>query len=137
LVVEDNPAGVMVLVMLLHLNGLDAEAVYNGSHAVGALERFCPDCVLSDIGLPGLSGLELARRFRAHAAFSRIPLNARSALNDDGQALAAWFDHFLMKPAWSSELIRTVFALRDRSPGPPKSHHNETCGLRQPLPLQP
>jgi CheY-like chemotaxis protein len=117
LIVEDNRDSANVLVTLLKHNGFDATAVYDGSHAVEAAERFQPDCVLSDLGLPGLDGYGVARQFRSHNTLGRIPLVALSAYGDSEEVRAAGFDHHILKPAGARELTRMLTELRNRLAG--------------------
>ncbi len=64
LVVDDNRDGAASLAMLLKLAGNETYAVHDGLEAVEAAERFRPDVVLLDIGLPKLNGRDAARRIR-------------------------------------------------------------------------
>ncbi len=63
---------------------------------------FSPDVMLLDIGLPGLSGLEVVQRLRAQPAFDKMLLVALTGYGyqaERDQTLAAGFDHHLVKPA--------------------------------------
>src|SRR3712207_2134957 len=64
LVVDDNQDAADTLAMVLQLNGLRAEAVYSASDALGVVRDRCPHAILLDLALPGVSGLDLARRLR-------------------------------------------------------------------------
>jgi CheY-like chemotaxis protein len=75
-----------------------------------------PEVVLSDLGLPGIDGYELARRLRAEPAFGKVVLVALSGYGrseDQRRALEAGFDHHLVKPpdlARLAELLGRVAA---------------------------
>lgn len=114
LVVEDNRDLARLLLMLLKRNEFDAEAVHNGADAISAAERFRPDCVLSDIGLPGMDGYEVAQQFRSHRTLNLVPLIALSAQGDNEKARAAGFDRHLMKPTQTGELTRMLSDMRSR-----------------------
>jgi two-component system CheB/CheR fusion protein len=114
LVVEDNRDAATVLVRLLQHSGFDAEAVYNGLDAIGAAERFQPDCVLSDIGLPGLDGYDVARQFRSHNSLNRVALIALSAYDESAKMRAAGFDHHMLKPVSAAALFRALFDVRKK-----------------------
>lgn len=108
LVVEDNVDAANLLAKVLQIYGYNANAVYRGDAAVQAAEKFRPDCVLCDIGLPGLSGFEVARRFRAHPTLFRTPLVALTAYAETPESKAAGFDCHLVKPADSSSLVQVI-----------------------------
>jgi CheY-like chemotaxis protein/anti-sigma regulatory factor (Ser/Thr protein kinase) len=101
LVVEDNADSADTLAEILRLWGHQVRLVLDGPSAIEAAERFEPDVIVSDIGLPGISGLELARRFRRHPACGRVVLVALSGYGGDEdrrRAVEAGFDHHLVKP---------------------------------------
>src|SRR5205807_1384553 len=64
LVVDDNHDGADSLTTLLQLSGHSVQTAYTGPSALEAAAAFLPDVVLLDIGLPGLTGYEVARRLR-------------------------------------------------------------------------
>jgi CheY-like chemotaxis protein len=99
LVVDDNRDGADSLALMLRLWGYDVRAVYDGAEAVQAAKDYRPDCVLSDIGLPGMDGYRLAERFRQEESFRGTTLIAITAYSDAGRAIAAGFDHHFVKPA--------------------------------------
>lgn len=98
LVIEDNRDAADTLAKLLRLLGYEVKAVYSGLDALVAAESFAPDCIVSDIGLPGLDGYALAEKFRLHDSFKRTPLIALTAYTEPERAKAAGFDHHLVKP---------------------------------------
>ena len=71
LVVDDDVDTAMSLAMLLELEGMHACFATDGLRALDAFEKFLPDVVLLDLGLPGLDGYEVARRMRASRHGSR------------------------------------------------------------------
>lgn len=112
LLVEDNPVNQRMVARMLEALGHEAEAVADGEAAVSrALEgRF--DAILLDIRLPGIDGLETARRLRA--AGCRTPIIALSANvyeSDRAAALEAGMDGFLGKPLHLEELRDALAAL--------------------------
>jgi PAS domain S-box-containing protein len=101
LIVEDNIDAAASLALLLRLWGHDVEIAYEATSALAIAERSRPDVVLSDLGLPGVDGYELARRLRSEPAFGRVVLVALSGYGraeDQRRALDAGFDHHLVKP---------------------------------------
>jgi CheY-like chemotaxis protein len=105
LLVEDDLDALRLFSRLLQVCGFEVEAVDNGLDAVPAAERFHPDCVVSDIRLPGADGYEVARHFRQHPEFSRIPLVALTAFGTPDKSEEAGFDRHLEKPAQVWNLV--------------------------------
>ncbi|MBX9585223.1 MAG: response regulator, partial [Gemmataceae bacterium] len=101
LVVEDDPDIRESLRSLLALDGHTVVAAGDGPAALAALARGpLPDVALVDIGIPGMSGYELARRMRA-ATDGRLRLVALTGYGRPGDreaAFAAGFDAHLTKP---------------------------------------
>src|SRR5205823_3879555 len=64
LVVDDNADAAAILASLLQEHGQEVLVVNDGATALQAYEGFRPQIVLLDIGMPGLNGLEVARRLR-------------------------------------------------------------------------
>jgi CheY-like chemotaxis protein len=78
LVVDDNLDNAESLSMFVRLLGHEVETAHDGLQAIEVAQRFAPDLVLLDIGLPKLDGYEVAQRLRADAtckarAWSRSP----------------------------------------------------------------
>jgi DNA-binding response OmpR family regulator len=65
LVVDDNTSGAQTLSMLLDLDGYEVSVVHSGEDALLHVDRYKPAIILLDIGLPDMSGYEVARRIRA------------------------------------------------------------------------
>lgn len=108
LVVEDNHDSAAMLSQFLRMTGYDVEEVHTGIQALQAAEQFRPDCVLSDIGLPGLSGYDVAKLFKSHAFLRDVPLVALSAYGDPDKTHEAGFDHHLVKPAELGALVQVL-----------------------------
>src|SRR6185295_9689661 len=89
------------LMMILGILGHHVRIVNDGLLAAEAARANRPDIVIIDIGLPGISGYELARRFRADAELKHVVLVALTGYGrpeDKAQAMAAGFDYHLVKP---------------------------------------
>lgn len=87
-------------------------AVANGVEALEAVTRFHPDVLIVDILMPEMTGLEVANRLRGLDRRPRIVV--LSAYDDDGyivEAMRAGADGYLLKAAWSSELVAAVRAV--------------------------
>jgi CheY-like chemotaxis protein len=99
--VEDDGAVRQVYRRLLERDGFAVFTAANGIEATRVFEREPIDLIVSDIGMPGMSGYEVARTFRADAALSDVMLVALSgyALPEDlKRAAEAGFDLHLPKP---------------------------------------
>jgi PAS domain S-box-containing protein len=101
LVVEDNQDSAEMMRLMLELDGHEVRTAYDGRVALEAARAFEPQLVLCDIGLPGMSGYEVAKQLRAQPAFKNTPLVALSGYGqeeDIRRAQEAGFTHHLTKP---------------------------------------
>jgi hypothetical protein len=113
LVVDDNVDSATSLMMLLQAMGHEVEGAHDGLEALAAAQRFAPDTVLLDIGLPRLNGYEVARRLRSEAAgrsYLLVALTGWGQEEDRTRAHAAGFDHHLVKPVDLEQLGRILAA---------------------------
>ena len=102
LIVDDNEEAAELLAILLGLRGHQTRIAYDGPSALAVAASFGPDVAFLDIGLPGMSGHELARRFRADPALAGtllIALTGWGGQEDRRRTREAGFDHHLTKPA--------------------------------------
>jgi CheY-like chemotaxis protein len=100
LVVEDNEDSALSLKMLLEALGFVADVVHDGEAAVASAITAPPGVILMDIGLPGISGYEAARRIRESCrdAITIVALTGWGQEADRRQSAAAGIDHHLIKP---------------------------------------
>lgn len=122
LVVEDEaPIAELIAVNLRH-NGYQITWATDGAVAQRELDAQLPDLVLLDWMLPGESGLQLARRWRADARTRQVPiilLTARGDENDRVAGLDVGADDYITKPFSTKELLARIRAvLRRRAPEP-------------------
>jgi CheY-like chemotaxis protein len=109
LVVDDNTDSADTLVLLLRSSGYDARAVYSGEDALHVAQDYEPDIVILDIGLPQMSGYEVARWLRAQGSTARlIALSGYGQDDDRAQSAAAGFDAHLLKPADIETLLQII-----------------------------
>jgi two-component system, sensor histidine kinase len=112
LVIEDNADAAASLQMLLELVGHEVRTAASGPAGVAAATAFVPDVVLCDIGLPGMSGYDVARALRQEpglAGTTIVALTGYGRDEDQAKARAAGFDVHLTKPV-EYEALRRVFA---------------------------
>lgn len=118
LVVEDEPAiGQLITINLRH-NGFRPILAVNGVQAQDELDRALPSLIVLDWMLPGESGVELVRRWRANPRIKEIPvifLTARSDEVDRVTGLNAGADDYLVKPFSVKELLARIRAVLRRA----------------------
>ena len=101
LVADDNVDAADSLAELLRLEGYDVHVAYDGAEALATFTRVNPDAALLDVGMPHVSGLEVARAIRRQPAGQRATLIAVTGWGQERDrrlALEAGFDHHLTKP---------------------------------------
>jgi len=112
LVVDDNVDLVAYTLALLRTEGHEVQSCYDGSKAMGCVLDFDPDVVVLDIGLPGKSGLEVARAIRRHIPGKRPMIIGAtgefSQASDEAHALINGFDFYLTKPVDPELLLGLV-----------------------------
>ncbi|MFM8305420.1 MAG: ATP-binding protein [Actinomycetota bacterium] len=115
LLVEDDPDLGEVMALLLAGLGHDVVTASTGAEALAAFAAAPPDVVLLDLGLPDITGFELARRLRACPDAADVVLVALSGWGGAGteaEARAAGIDHHLTKPATREQLAEILLASR-------------------------
>jgi DNA-binding response OmpR family regulator len=116
LVVEDDEAIAQVLQRSLRLEGYEVKIARDGITALDDAHSFLPDLVILDLGLPGLDGLEVARRLRQHDDVPILVLTARDAVEARVEGLDSGADDYLVKPFERQELLARLRALLRRRP---------------------
>jgi signal transduction histidine kinase/DNA-binding NarL/FixJ family response regulator len=119
LVVDDVAVNRNLMADLLTPLGFDVACAISGEEALALAARRRPDLIFLDLRMPGMDGLELARRLRETAGGGRLKLIAMSAsvlsFNRD-DAFAAGCDDFLSKPFREEELLRQLALHLDLTP---------------------
>lgn len=113
LVVDDNEPSAHSMCMIAELLGHQAGVALTGEEALAKAERFQPQIILLDIGLPDISGYEVCRRLRAIPAFKDTLIIAQTGwgqIGDKQKGAEAGFDHYLVKPVDMSDL-EPIFAM--------------------------
>ena len=114
LVVDDSRDAAETLAMLLESLGADVQTASDGPAALDELEAFRPSVMLLDIGMPGMDGLEVARRARQRAEGRDLTLIALSGWGqeeDRRRSREAGIDYHLVKPVNLDELGQLLTAL--------------------------
>jgi two-component system CheB/CheR fusion protein len=111
LIVEDNVDSRNLLRELLQMDGFEVLVAEDGTSGLRAIEGQRPDVALIDIGLPGISGYEVAKSVRTKLGNDQIQLVALTGYGraEDRRAVrAAGFDEHLVKPLDLDELHRVL-----------------------------
>jgi CheY-like chemotaxis protein/anti-sigma regulatory factor (Ser/Thr protein kinase) len=115
LVVDDNIDGAEMLMAALETLGYAVALAHDGAQALDVAKRFEPDIALLDIGLPVMSGYELASRLRAMKAdLHLVALTGYGQEEDRRRSTAAGFDVHLVKPVDLGKLQRDLEVLRSK-----------------------
>jgi CheY-like chemotaxis protein/two-component sensor histidine kinase len=107
LVVDDDVDMAESTAILLRESGHDVRTAHNGSSALQLALEYMPHAVLLDIGLPGMSGHEVARRMRELPALKNtiiVAVTGYGQENDSRISREAGFNHHLVKPAEYEEI---------------------------------
>ncbi len=118
LIVDDEIKNRRLLEALLRPEGYRTVSVASGEEALAAIELQPPDLILLDVMMPGMDGYELARRLKADASTSNIPIIMVTAQIDRSARLAgleAGAEEFLTKPIDRAELwlrVRNLLRLK-------------------------
>ncbi len=101
LVVDDLVDAADSYAILLELWGYDTRVCYDGATALETARAFRPQAVLLDVAMPGMDGLQVARRLRGWPEFATtaiIGISGYCGATYRSQALQAGFDRYLAKP---------------------------------------
>jgi two-component system, chemotaxis family, CheB/CheR fusion protein len=115
LVVDDCKDTVSSFTLLLRAWGHEPHAAHDGSTAIHLAQTLLPDVILLDIGLPHLSGWEVARRLRQIPGLGQtllVALTGHGLEQDKRRSLEAGIDLHLLKPADPTELERVLASCR-------------------------
>ena len=110
LIVEDNPDNRLALHTLLELWGYAVDEAPDGAQAIQLHLQHRPEIALIDIGLPGISGYDAAKRIRSAPGGQPflVALTGYGRTDDRRKALEAGFDAHLVKPVDPDELERLL-----------------------------
>ncbi|HSS69162.1 MAG TPA: ATP-binding protein [Casimicrobiaceae bacterium] len=111
LVVDDNRDFAATLATLLEVAGHEVRTVHNGAAALPAAAIYRPHAVLMDIGLPGMSGYEVAKQLRSQPEFATTLLIALTGYGQEEDRLRlveAGFNKHLVKPISPTELLKAI-----------------------------
>ena len=111
LVVDDNTDAAESLSLLLQLNAHEIRTATNGRDALALVRDFTPDIAFLDIGMPGMTGYELAQQLRELPALAHttiVAVTGWGSEEDQARSRAAGFDHHFTKPIAAETVSRLL-----------------------------
>lgn len=118
LIADDDPQILRALRVTLGARGYEVVTAPDGAAAVNATIEERPDLLLLDLGMPGLSGIEVIEAIRGWSAIPILVVSGRSGAADKVDALDAGADDYVTKPFVIDELLARIRALTRRTPPP-------------------
>jgi CheY-like chemotaxis protein len=118
LVVDDEPLVRQTLGNLLRSAGHTVAEADCGASALKLLDQTPVDCVLTDLGMPGMTGWEVARAIKSRSREIPVLLLTGWAEQADGDASAEGVDRILTKPIQRADLLQAIAEItRDSAAG--------------------
>jgi two-component system CheB/CheR fusion protein len=111
LLVEDSADVLFIFKIELECLGYQVDALLDAGEALRVAQRTPPDVIVSDLGMPGMDGLEFITRIRQMPRLYAVPAVALTGASLDTQvqrALASGFTAHLTKPVEASELGKRI-----------------------------
>jgi len=108
LVVDDEVEIVRALQRSLTAHGYEVFAAGSGEEALEAINHFRPDVMLLDLGLPGISGLDVCRKVRSQSNLPIIVLSVKGTERDKVLALDLGADDYVSKPFGMNEVLARI-----------------------------
>ncbi|NBV17020.1 response regulator [Janthinobacterium sp.] len=108
MVVDDNRDAADIVAEFLVISGHEAIPVYGGAEALRMADAFAPDVVFLDLGMPEVSGFQVASRLRQASKFQGTKMIALTAWSDEltrARTRNGGFDHHLVKPASLDDIL--------------------------------
>ncbi len=116
LIADDDPQLLRALRVTLTARGYDVTTAGDGRAALDAAITTHPELVILDLGMPGLTGLEVIEALRGWTQVPILVVSGRSESWDKVEALDAGADDFVTKPFAADELLARIRALSRRTP---------------------
>ena len=117
LIADDNEDAADSLAELLRLEGHEVHVAYDGEQALSIFSRIDPDAALLDVGMPRMSGLDVARAIRQRSSGQRATLIAVTGWGQERDrriALESGFDYHLTKPIQAEDIQALIDSGRSR-----------------------
>jgi two-component system CheB/CheR fusion protein len=124
LLVDDSPDACMAQSMLLKMRGYEVQTAMSGRDALAVYDRFRPDIVLMDLGMPEMSGYDVCRQLRDKPGGDQplfIALSGRGEEEDRAKAREAGFHRYAVKPVDLADLEQMFGHAPHNAGGPEKN----------------
>jgi len=108
MVVDDNENATRMTARMLSGLGYDVMTALDGPNALAQIAAHHPDCILLDIMMPSMSGLEVLTRLKNDPATTSIPVILLTAKSQDDDVLTGYkegAEYYLTKPCTSRDLV--------------------------------
>ncbi len=119
LIADDDPQILRALRITLGARGYEVTTASDGKSALDAAARTHPELVVLDLGMPGLSGIEVIQALRGWTTVPILVVSGRTESWDKVEALDAGADDYVTKPFAADELLARIRALSRRTPAAP------------------
>lgn len=117
MIIEDEPMMREELEQIMRKAGYDVYTVSSFSDAAEQVTRFCPDLVVLDINLPGISGFQICREIKQKSPVPVLVLTSRDGMGDELHALDLGADEYLTKPCRKERLLARIANVLKRYEG--------------------
>ncbi len=117
LIADDDPQMLRALRITLTAHGYEVVTASDGKAALDAAITTHPDIVVIDLGMPGLTGIEVIEALRGWTQIPVLVVSGRSESWDKVEALDVGADDYVTKPFSADELLARIRALSRRTPG--------------------
>ena len=108
-IVDDDPSVLSSLARLLEVHGLCARTFSSGERLLAGIDRLAPDCIVADLSMPGLNGLDLQRRLAGSDTERPIVfITGHGDIRSSVRAMQAGAVDFLTKPFDQAELLQAI-----------------------------
>ena len=132
-IIEDDEDIAALVAYNLERQGWKCTPMYHGTEGWEHIRRNVPDCVILDMMLPGMNGMEILKNMKEHTSTRNIPvllLTARSELDVRLEGLRLGADDYITKPFSTKELvlrIRNILHRANNYASQVLLHHEELC----------
>lgn len=137
LIVDDNLANLKLLKLLLTQAGYSVQTAEKAEEALDVLSSSRPDAVLTDIQLPGITGLDLTRLIRSDPRTREtliVGVSANAMKENIDEAYAAGCDGYITKPIDTRTFAAAVGSYLNRETAPGPHHMSKEPGARSVVP---
>jgi len=116
LIADDDPQILRALRITLAARGYEVVTAHDGKAALDAATSTHPDIIVLDLGMPGLTGVQVIEAVRGWSQVPILVVSGRSGSWDKVEALDAGADDYVTKPFAADELLARIRALGRRTP---------------------